>query len=54
MWIDDQKNRGVWNALGLVSTNGTVVMSLELFERALQLAREQVTKRPAPTQGPRS
>ncbi len=34
-------NMKVWNALGLTATNGAVIMSLDLFERALEMARAQ-------------
>lgn len=44
MW-SNPNTKTIWNALGLTSTNGTVIMSMELFERALEMARLQ---RPTP------
>lgn len=35
------ENMKVWNALGLTATNGAVVMSFDILEVALDLARSQ-------------
>jgi hypothetical protein len=40
MW-SDPRTKTIWNRLGLTSTNGAVIMSMEVFEKALDLARKQ-------------
>lgn len=37
----DPKNQTIWNSLGLLETNGTVILSMDMFERVLDLARLQ-------------
>lgn len=41
MMLSSPENLAVWNRLGLVEHNGTVTLTLERFERALELARIQ-------------
>lgn len=44
MW-SSPNTKTIWNALGLTSTNGVVILTVADFEKALELARDQ---RPTP------
>lgn len=50
MWLDP-RTKTIWNSLGLISTNGAVIMSMEGFEKALDLARKQATAAPSDKEG---
>lgn len=50
MW-SDPRTKTIWNRLGLTSTNGAVIMSMEVFEKALDLARKQALTTPSDKEG---